>query len=63
MIPPGKLKDLYNIGLKGHLSNFIINVLGKILIYDWDVQFQIILNKKWAFLREVFYQLHCSVLK
>ena len=23
---------------------------------------QIILNRKWAFLREVFYKLHCSVL-
>ena len=25
----------------------------EILIYDWNLQFQIILNGKWAFLREV----------
>ena len=60
----GILKDFHNKGLKGHLPNFIKNFLGN---RNFNIRlgstFSDILNRKWDFLREVFYQLHCSVLK
>ena len=60
----GILKDLHNIGLQGHLQNFIKNFLGnRNLNIRMGSTISDNFDRKWEFLRKVFYQLHCSVLK
>ena len=60
----GIMKDLHYIGLKGHLPNIIKPFLGK---RNFNMRLgytiSIILIRKWAFLREISYQLHYLVLK